>query len=529
LRRHPLAACVASLALAAVANLCLADVRVVLNCNDSGSGSLRDTVASAGNADIVDLSQLACSRITLTSTGISTNLDNLSIVGPGASRLTIEGPRTPETPLADFGSAAGTFYVAYLTVADGRGVGPGCVYAKGNLSLRGVTVTGCSTAGNVGGALRTRQNLTMVDSTLSGNAERDNDGGAGAWVDGDADISGSTIENNTVTTQYSVSTIRGGGIYVGGNLRLTGSSVTGNSIITSTGVPVAGGGVYVKGDAYIAHSVITGNVASGSGAYARGGGVYVGTRAGATNYAYFAYSTLSANTVSSSTTGSVAFVEGGGVHSAKPFAFKFSTLDHNQSNGEGGGISAGAAAHLNVISSTLSGNVANLQGGAIFTRYGKTMLLLNSTIGLNASRTVSCAGIFFYSGGTLTTESSILAKNTKYNSTNGECDIGGNSPLTISASNGHNLIQNSVATVPADTISGDPQFFTLASNGGPTKTLGIAQSSPARGMGSNLFSLTWDQRGPGYPRAAAGNTDIGAFEWQRPGDGDTIFANGFEP
>jgi hypothetical protein len=529
--RHPLAACIVSwLALGSGVSVCRADVLQVLNCNDSGTGSLRATVASAQENDTIDLSTgLACSRITLTSGGITTGLENLSIIGPGPSKLTIDGHEvSPQAVLSASSNASGTFYVGYLTVANGRGVGPGCIYAQGDLSLRAVTVTGCTTARNVGGAVRVRHNLTMVNSTLSNNAESDNAGGGGAWVDGDASVTNSLISGNSVTTQYGGAPIYAGGIYVAGNLRLIGSTVANNSISTSTnGTAVAGGGIFVKGDAYLSHSIVSGNSVSGADGYARGGGIYVGSNAGPTDYAYFGYSTVSGNSVFSSTTGSIAHVQGGGVYSAKPFGFKFSTIDHNQSNSEGGGIAAGSAAHLNVVMSTLSGNVAQLQGGAIFTRYGKAMLLLNSTIGLNSTRSIACAGIFFYNGGTLTAESSILANNTKYNSTD-ECDIGGSQPLTISATNGHNLIQNSVATVPGDTISGDPQFFPLANNGGPTRTLGIAQSSPARLVGSNLFSLSSDQRGPGYPRTIAGETDIGAFEWQRPGDGDTIFVNGFE-
>lgn len=530
-RRRPLALGIAALFVLGGGDLCHASPLPVTNCNDSGPGSLRAAAASASNGDTIDMSStLACSKITLTSGGIITTLDNLSIVGPGASHLEIDGPSTPEAPFIANNSASGTFYLGYLTVANGHGVGPGCVYAKGNLSLRGVTVTGCTTDRNVGGGVRTRHNLTMVNSTLAGNAEHDNAGGGGGWVDGDATISNSIIRGNVVTNGYSGLNPRAGGLYVGGNLHMADSTISNNAASSSgSNSAVFGGGIFVNGDSYIVRSVISGNSVSGADAYARGGGIYIGTAAGPTNYAYFGYSTLSGNSVGSSTTGTIAHVEGGGVFSAKPFGFKFSTIDHNQSNSEGGGIAAGNAAHLNLIMSTLSGNIATLQGGAVFTRYGKAMLLLNSTIGLNSTRSISCAGIFFYNGGTLTTESSILAKNTKYNSSQTECDIGGNSPLTISASNGHNLIQNSNATVPADTISGDPQFFTLANNGGPTRTLGIAQSSPARQAGSNLFNLEWDQRGSGYPRTLFGKTDIGAFESEGPGDGDTIFRNGFDP
>ena len=44
-----------------------AAVRLVTNCNDSGSGSLRNTVASALSGDTIDMTGLTCSTILLTS------------------------------------------------------------------------------------------------------------------------------------------------------------------------------------------------------------------------------------------------------------------------------------------------------------------------------------------------------------------------------------------------------------------------------------------------------------------------------
>lgn len=532
-RQRPLSACIAAMfALGSAMSVCSAASIPVTNCNDSGSGSLRAAVASATSGDSIVMQALTCSTITLTSGGIITHLDNLSILGPGQSKLTIVGPQTPEAPFIAFNNGAtGTFYLANLTVANGHGVGPGCVYAKGNLSLTSVIVTGCTSQGNVGGGVRTRSNLTMVNSTLVGNTDVYSAGGGGAWVDGNATISNSTISNNVAMTDSPYGgPIRAGGLYVGGNLSLSHSTISGNRVSSSRSeVPASGGGASVKGDANIVLSVISGNSASCAGADVRGGGIYIGGTAGSTNYGYFNYSTISGNSVVSSTTGSVANVQGGGVFSEKPFGFKFSTIDHNHSNGVGGGIGAGANAHLSLTMSTVSGNISGFQGGAVFTSYNKTMLLLNSTVAENYTSTaVQCAGIFFNYGGMLTTESSIIAKNTKYHSNLSPCDIGGNSPLTIGTNNGHNLIQNSIATVPSDTISGDPQFFALANNGGVTRTLGIAQSSPARQVGSNLFNLSSDQRGFGYPRTRDGKTDIGAFEWQGTGDGDTIFRNGFD-
>ena len=52
---------------------------VVTNCDDSGPGSLRDAVAGAASGDTIDLSQLTCSTITLTSGAIEIPQDDLYI------------------------------------------------------------------------------------------------------------------------------------------------------------------------------------------------------------------------------------------------------------------------------------------------------------------------------------------------------------------------------------------------------------------------------------------------------------------
>src|SRR5688500_9156154 len=70
-----------------------AATRVVGNCNDSGAGSLRSTIAAALSGDTIDLSRLACSRITLTSGTITIPQGSLELVGRSRYALTIDGNR----------------------------------------------------------------------------------------------------------------------------------------------------------------------------------------------------------------------------------------------------------------------------------------------------------------------------------------------------------------------------------------------------------------------------------------------------
>ena len=63
----------------------------VTNCADSGTGSLRASIAAAASGETIDLSSLACSTITLTSGAIAIAQNGLTIVGPGEHQLTIDG------------------------------------------------------------------------------------------------------------------------------------------------------------------------------------------------------------------------------------------------------------------------------------------------------------------------------------------------------------------------------------------------------------------------------------------------------
>src|SRR4051812_34593645 len=107
----------------------------VANCDDSGPGSLRDAIAVAGDFDVIDLTHLACSRITLTSGELVSTPSRLSLLGPGAGALTID--------------AAGASRVLSHT---------------GNLGLRvsGLTITGGATDG-IGGCIATASAVGLYD------------------------------------------------------------------------------------------------------------------------------------------------------------------------------------------------------------------------------------------------------------------------------------------------------------------------------------------------------------------------------
>jgi hypothetical protein len=109
----------------AIAQLAYAATFTVMNTNDSGAGSLRQAIADASAGDTIDFDSAVTGTITLTS-GQLTIDKNLTILGPGADRLTISGGGT----------------VRIFTVNDGM-----------RLDLQGLTVANGSAAGANGGGV----------------------------------------------------------------------------------------------------------------------------------------------------------------------------------------------------------------------------------------------------------------------------------------------------------------------------------------------------------------------------------------
>src|SRR5512141_2764573 len=89
----------------------------VIDCaDDDGAGTLRNVIAAAGEGDTVDLSALTCSTITLTQGAIPVLLNTLTIVGPGANALAIDGGGSDRVLLHP---GYGTLALQALTVRNG--------------------------------------------------------------------------------------------------------------------------------------------------------------------------------------------------------------------------------------------------------------------------------------------------------------------------------------------------------------------------------------------------------------------------
>lgn len=246
----------------------------VTSCADDGSpGTLRSEVGAAVSGDTIDLSQLTCSTITLTSGEIEVSVDDLTIVGPGADALTVDAGGNSRVLYHHSGSetGTGTLTVAGLTLANGRYfddyiIAPGgCVYGGGNVTLNNATVTGCEAEGkySIGGGIYAIGDVTLTDSTVSGNRAVGNAFKYGSsYVDDGPQPGG-----------------QGGGIYANGSITVSRSTISGNEALLENGAQKhnRGGAMFAFGPISIRDSAIVDNVASGSvdqGYGGLGGGVF---------------------------------------------------------------------------------------------------------------------------------------------------------------------------------------------------------------------------------------------------------------
>ena len=218
---------------------------VVTNCDDSGPGSLRDALAM--NPDNIDMTQLTCSLITLTSGELSTQSNDLVLFGNSGTIVSGNGA---SRVLSQQGS--GKLQIFGLDFADGAvtdsnpAVG-GCIYSEGHLYLRRVTIENCSVSAASG--------FTTFAA------------GGGVFASGDAHVYYSSIRDNAVyagSATYSYS--RGGGLYVSGTLLIDHSTVSGNVVHSFAGAYTSGGGLFTRSRASIRYSTLSGNNAYFAGA-----------------------------------------------------------------------------------------------------------------------------------------------------------------------------------------------------------------------------------------------------------------------
>jgi hypothetical protein len=553
LQRRPLALCLAAALAAptvfAAPGPACGNVLTVTSCDDSGPGSLRDTLAAAVSGDTIGFSpDLGCKLITLTSGALVMGqgadgqpLEALSLTGPGRDALTLSGGDSDRVLVHDAGTA-GALTVSGLTLSHGVASGDGgCVEAAGSVSLTDVALTHCvaddtaNSAGDLhGGGLSASGTATIDDSVISDNQLHASNGyayGGGVFAAGGITLTASIVSGNAALSDTAPA--YGGGFATGdtsarlqGNADVSGSTVSDNSASSTCGVClVKGGGAFVYGNATFADSVLSGNTASGTAHYAAGGALYFRKRyGGAAVTGSLGDTTVSGNSADSEAGGIAAAgamtvtrsnitdnhagTDGGGIDQLSgDLDVESSTIANNTAVYRGGGIMLFGYGDVGVTNSTVSGNSAGTNGGGIANTYG-SVHLANGTIANNTAAGHGGGVYFRYAYYTFDMQSTIIAGNQAAGSAEDvwppNAYITGANDLVVAANGGQ---------LPADTLRDDPMLLPLADNGGPTLTHALDPLSPAIDTGANPHDLEFDQRGSGHARVDGRTADIGAFEF----------------
>jgi len=349
----------------------LAGEIVVTSCaDDDGFDTLRHAVLVANTGDTVNLSALPCSTITLQSGAIAVGLTDLTIVGPGPGKLTIDGANADRV----FNHAGlGTLTLTDLTVTHGTWAADkaygGCIYSKGSVSLNRTVVTACTALGQTvaaGGGIIALNVLSTQASAITGNV-------ASAVVGAPAMLSAA-----------------GGGAFAVQNLRLIQSVVSGNTAQAPTG-KVYGGGLVAPAALTVKYSTIRNNTAISAGNLA--------------NYS-----------------------SGGAIFGSSAFAVIASTIDHNTADAGGAlVIQDNSTSTASITMTTISSNTGTLGIGAITT--AGAISILGSTIAFNTSGSTINAAVQL--GGETKLQSTIIADNSPVDLMSGVAVTGGKNLIKI--------------------------------------------------------------------------------------------------
>lgn len=255
----------------------------VQNCDDDGPNSLRGVVndIQTQSGDTIDLSQLSCGTITLSTGAIVVPQSDLSLIGPGAERLTITAGHASRL----FDHTAGTLELRALSLsagdyhASGAAHG-GCIRSTGSVYLWRVAVDDChvsSDAGVAGGGAVSAPSVALVLSTISGSSAislgtradggaveatqvatikyseisgssaqstMQNQGGGGALSTGSSGLTGSyaLIAHSTIDHNQAICA---GAVTIFGTARIEDSTISDNSSGDCAAVEVFGTGVYL--------------------------------------------------------------------------------------------------------------------------------------------------------------------------------------------------------------------------------------------------------------------------------------------
>ena len=234
---------------------------------DSGAGTLRQAIFDASPGDTIKFAVSNGQVINVTSGELLIN-KNLTIQGPGANKLILQGSVGVTARVFRIAPSSVTATIAGVKIQNGRSVNAdgGAILNLGTLTVEGCQLAANSTEGSGNGAAIANSGMLKIsNSTLENNRAREGAPfyGGGVYNTGSVAIVNSTISDNG--TFYRDAAVYGGGIanVNGGTMTIMNSTVAGNGTNGSAG---CGGGIYTVGGASSSvHSTITAlNIASSS-------------------------------------------------------------------------------------------------------------------------------------------------------------------------------------------------------------------------------------------------------------------------
>jgi hypothetical protein len=326
--------------------------QLVPTCDGVDDGTLRKAFSCAGNGDTIDLTQLKCSAISLSSALTDSGAAYVTLQGPGRDLLAIDAGGTGRALVHN---GKGALSVIGLTVRNGvlnnpyDYAGGGCIYSYGNVTLQYSTVTSCAASAQGyyvarGGAIFANHNVALFSSTISGSSVYSpggNSAGAGIYANS------VTLETSTISGNTAASGQRSG----------------------------FGAGIYATGNVSVAYSTISGNAASGTG------GAVFGDKL-----------SMFESTVS----GNDAFVVGG-VYARKSAHVYNSTFAKNTSRVDAAGLLVHAPADIRLESSIIALNTSSGYGYDVGASAGLTVTGTNNLI-------MAGSGVLTFPAGTISAD-----------------------------------------------------------------------------------------------------------------------------
>ena len=240
-----------------------------------------------GQPDTIQFVSTLAGTITLTSGaggGLPSITGNLTITGPGAGTIAIDGGRAFTVFTIGSGAVA---VISGVTIRNGEasqtpavqndftasGIDGGAVWNSGTLTLNTMVLTANTAPAGAGGAIYNSSTgvLALENSTISANTSGQ-DGGTRGYGGGLLNYGSATVTTSTFSGNIAAGGGQGGAIYNLGSLTLTDSTIAQNQ---STDASSAGGGagsIYSIGPTTILNSTIDGNTVTGASSAAAGTG-----------------------------------------------------------------------------------------------------------------------------------------------------------------------------------------------------------------------------------------------------------------